>query len=78
MLNAGLHSVVDVPNSQRGLKRLEYRTKEWDPDFREYLKNLNEKKPVIVCGDMNVAHEEIGEWLACCVTGVTVHPQGVT
>lgn len=52
--------LVDVytPNSQDGLKRLGYRM-EWDDAFRHYVKHLDEKKPVIVCGDMNVAHEEI-------------------
>ena len=49
---------VYTPNSQDGLKRLEYRMT-WDDDFRSYLKRLDEQKPVIVCGDMNVAHEEI-------------------
>lgn len=49
---------VYTPNSQRDLKRLDYRMK-WEDDFRAYLKALDEKKPVIVCGDMNVAHEEI-------------------
>ena len=49
---------VYVPNSQDGLKRLEYRMR-WEDDFRAYLLNLNEKKPVIVCGDLNVAHKEI-------------------
>ena len=39
--------------------RLDYRQK-WDKDLREYLKKLDEKKPVIFCGDLNVAHEEIG------------------
>lgn len=52
----------DVPNSGRGLKRLEYRTKEWDADFHSYLKKLDEKKPVILGGDLNVAHNEIGEY----------------
>ena len=33
---------------------------EWDPDFRKYLKTLDEKKPVVLCGDLNVAHHEIG------------------
>lgn len=47
-----------TPNSQRELTRLEYRV-EWETDFREYLKKLDEKKPVILCGDLNVAHEEI-------------------
>uniref|UniRef100_A0A0B7A5W0 DNA repair nuclease/redox regulator APEX1 n=1 Tax=Arion vulgaris TaxID=1028688 RepID=A0A0B7A5W0_9EUPU len=50
---------VYVPNSGRGLPRLDYRTKEWDVDFRKYLKSLDEKKPVILCGDLNVAHHEI-------------------
>ncbi|WP_296028503.1 exodeoxyribonuclease III, partial [uncultured Treponema sp.] len=49
---------VYTPNSQDELKRLEYRIK-WEDDFRAYLKTLAEKKGVIVCGDMNVAHEEI-------------------
>lgn len=49
---------VYTPNSQDGLKRLDYRMK-WENDFQAYLKSLDEKKPVIVCGDMNVAHKEI-------------------
>ena len=49
---------VYVPNSQDGLKRLDYRMK-WEDDFRAYLKGLDAKKPVIVCGDLNVAHKEI-------------------
>ena len=49
---------VYTPNSQDGLKRLDYRMK-WEDDFQAYLKGLDEKKPVIVCGDMNVAHKEI-------------------
>lgn len=49
---------VYTPNSQDGLKRLDYRMT-WDDDFREYLIRLDQNKPVIVCGDMNVAHEEI-------------------
>ena len=49
---------VYTPNSQDGLKRLDYRMK-WEDDFQAYLKSLDEKKPVIVCGDMNVAHKEI-------------------
>ena len=49
---------VYTPNSQDGLKRLDYRMT-WEDSFRAYLGNLDEKKPVIVCGDLNVAHEEI-------------------
>ena len=49
---------VYVPNSQDGLKRLDYRMR-WEDDFRAYLLKLNGKKPVIVCGDLNVAHKEI-------------------
>jgi exodeoxyribonuclease-3 len=49
---------VYVPNSQNELKRLDYRMK-WEDDFRTYLKSLEEKKPVITCGDFNVAHKEI-------------------
>ena len=49
---------VYTPNSQRELTRLNYRMC-WEEDFRMYLARLDEKKPVIVCGDMNVAHQEI-------------------
>ena len=49
---------VYTPNSQDGLKRLDYRMK-WEADFFNYLKGLEEKKPVIFCGDLNVAHKEI-------------------
>ncbi|RDU70145.1 exodeoxyribonuclease III [Helicobacter cholecystus] len=49
---------VYTPNSQRELLRLEYRM-EWEDDFRAYLKDLEKTKPVIVCGDLNVAHKEI-------------------
>ncbi len=49
---------VYVPNSQDGLKRLDYRM-QWEDDFRTYLLKLDAVKPVIVCGDLNVAHEEI-------------------
>ena len=49
---------VYTPNSQNELARLDYRMK-WEDDFKEYLKELSKKKPVIVCGDLNVAHKEI-------------------
>ncbi|WP_290459646.1 exodeoxyribonuclease III [Romboutsia ilealis] len=49
---------VYTPNSQSELKRLDYRMK-WEDDFRAYLKKLDTIKPVIVCGDLNVAHKEI-------------------
>lgn len=49
---------VYVPNSGEKLKRLDYRAR-WDEDFRSYLGALNQKKPVIVCGDLNVAHQPI-------------------
>ena len=49
---------VYVPNSKRELERLPYRTKEWDVDFLKYVKGLEKKKPVIFCGDLNVAHTE--------------------
>lgn len=49
---------VYTPNSQRGLARLDYRMT-WDDDFRSYLSSLSAQKPVIVCGDLNVAHKEI-------------------
>ena len=47
-----------TPNSQNELKRLDYRM-EWEDDFKEYLKGLEKDKPVILCGDLNVAHKEI-------------------
>ncbi|MBR2916695.1 MAG: exodeoxyribonuclease III [Clostridia bacterium] len=47
-----------TPNSQDGLKRLDYRM-EWEQDFQNYIINLDKKKPVILCGDLNVAHREI-------------------
>lgn len=49
---------VYVPNSQDGLKRLDYRMV-WEDAFRTYVQALDQKKPVIICGDMNVAHQEI-------------------
>lgn len=48
-----------VPNSSSGLKRLEYRTKDWDVAFLAFLKDLERSKPVVVCGDLNVAHQPI-------------------
>jgi len=50
---------VYVPNAKNNLARLEYRYESWDPDLRNYLLQLQEKKPVILCGDLNVAHQEI-------------------
>lgn len=47
-----------TPNSQRELTRLDYRMK-WEDEFKSYLKKLDAKKPVILCGDLNVAHNEI-------------------
>jgi len=47
-----------TPNSKRGLERLDYRMV-WEDDLRQYMKELNKKKPVILCGDLNVAHQEI-------------------
>ena len=47
-----------VPNSQDELRRLDYRMK-WEDDFRNYLQGLDQEKPVILCGDLNVAHREI-------------------
>lgn len=49
---------VYVPNSQEGLKRLDYRMR-WEDDFLSYITRLDKEKPVVVCGDLNVAHEEI-------------------
>lgn len=49
---------VYTPNSKQALERLEYRMV-WENDFRTYLQSLDEKKPVILCGDLNVAHQEI-------------------
>ena len=50
---------VYTPNSKRDLSRLDYRAKEWDRDFLIYLKELEKIKPIIFCGDLNVAHKEI-------------------
>jgi exodeoxyribonuclease-3 len=50
---------VYTPNSQRGLTRLDYRVQAWDPAFLKYLRKLEKKKPVVFCGDLNVAHTEI-------------------
>jgi len=50
---------VYTPNSRRGLERLDYRHNEWDVDFLKFVKKLEKKKPVIFCGDLNVAHKEI-------------------
>ena len=49
---------VYTPNAQDGLKRIDYRM-QWEDAFRAYLSELDRQKPVIACGDMNVAHEEI-------------------
>lgn len=51
-------ATVYTPNSQDGLARLDYRMK-WEDDFLRYIKSLDKKKPVIYCGDLNVAHKEI-------------------
>ena len=48
-----------IPNSGRGLVRKDYRTEKWDPAFRNFLVELDKKKPVIMCGDLNVAHLDI-------------------
>ena len=50
---------VYVPNASSALKRLPYRSQEWDVDFCAYLKELEQRKPVVICGDLNVAHREI-------------------
>ena len=56
----GSHYLITcyTPNSQRGLARLDYRMR-WETEMISYMKRLNEEKPVILCGDLNVAHEEI-------------------
>lgn len=51
-------ATVYTPNAKQELLRLDYRQK-WEDDFREFFKKLDDKKPVIICGDMNVAHKEI-------------------
>ena len=50
---------VYTPNSQNELQRLDYRSDEWDVDFLKYVRKLDKVKPVIFCGDLNVAHKEI-------------------
>lgn len=52
---------TDVPNAGDGLKRLAYK-QEWDVALREYITKLDLKKPVVLCGDLNVAHKEIGSY----------------
>ncbi len=49
---------VYTPNAKRGLERLDYRTREWDVDFLKYVQQLEKTKPVVFCGDLNVAHKE--------------------
>lgn len=49
---------VYTPNSKRELERLDYRM-QWEDAFRNYLVELNKQKPVVMCGDLNVAHKEI-------------------
>lgn len=56
--DAFYYVTVYTPNSQDGLKRLDYRM-EWDDDFRNYVSMLDKQKPVVICGDLNVAHKEI-------------------
>jgi exodeoxyribonuclease III len=51
--------VCYTPNSGDHLKRLEYRTKVWDPDFRTFVGDLKRRKPTIIAGDLNVAHQDI-------------------
>ena len=60
-LEFNTHFLVNVytPNSKRDLSRLEYRSSEWDKDFLFHINELEEEKPVIFCGDLNVAHQEI-------------------
>jgi exodeoxyribonuclease-3 len=48
-----------TPNAQRGLGRLDYRVNAWEPDFLRFLQHLERSKPVVLCGDLNVAHKEI-------------------
>ena len=50
---------VYVPNAKRDLSRLDYRSRVWDPAFLKFLKDLERKKPVVACGDFNVAHQDI-------------------
>jgi exodeoxyribonuclease III len=50
---------VYTPNSKMELLRLDYRCNSWDSDFLKFIKNLEKKKPIVVCGDLNVAHNEI-------------------
>ena len=56
----GVLCYPDVPNAGEKLKRLDFK-QAWDVDFKDYIKKLDAKKPVVLCGDLNVAHREIGE-----------------
>lgn len=53
------NNVIDVPNAGQKLVTLPKRL-EWNKIFKKYIEEMNQKKPVIICGDMNVAHQEIG------------------
>ena len=53
---------VYVPNAGQNLKRLDYRTLEWDKDFSQYLEGLKEKKAVVLAGDLNITHKPIDLW----------------
>ena len=64
---------VYTPNSQDGLRRLDYRMK-WEKDFQDYLHRLDRKKPVVVCGDMNVAHERSTSRIRRRTAGTPVSP----
>lgn len=63
--------VVDVPNAGDGLKRLAYK-QEWSVALRDYMKQLDLKKPVILSGDLNVAHLQIGTLKYTCTNTATV------
>jgi exodeoxyribonuclease-3 len=65
---------IYVPNSQRGLERLDYRHMEWDNDLLKYLKNLEKNKSVIFCGDLNVAHKESTWQIQKAIPGTQVLP----
>ena len=60
MNTSGYFCFPDVPNAGEGLKRLSFK-QSWDVDLREYMNELDKKKPVILCGDLNVAHKETGK-----------------
>ena len=67
---------IDVPNSGRGLVTLPKRM-EWDVEFRRFVADLDSRKPVVICGDLNVAHKAIGQYKVHQLIDETINDQGI-